>query len=583
MKRVSKILAMALTFSLLFAAATGCKTSGGGDTPNDSDKPSTSDSKQTDKPDDNGDDKPGTPAEGKDTNNGRPYNLTPTSYDSRDDKYLNGINATVLPITEDSVTISIWRSFSSTVMQGMEENLAIQELEKRTGVKIEWLYPPSGNENENYTLRINSDQLPHIFSMPPNYPGGVTKAIDDEVYADLTPYYDDGLMPNIQYLRENNAEFDKDFMDDEGRMTFFPMVDIVPSHPWSGFWVRQDWLDELGLDLPTTIDDWDTMLRKMKDMNGTFPLATNIKDWYGVKTNYMFAGSYESAYQQFINKDGTVVYGSIEPGYEDFLKLLNGWYADGILDPDFATRTNDDYFANVANGAVGAFGLAYGEMGQQKLTGQSLDPDWEVTPVLNPTSYDGQVIHLHQNNSTVRSDREFMTVQAIDDGIAEVLARWKDYWYSQDGGDLMSYGPEGVSYEWDTTGDVKWIFPELEETTDADFWTLYPKFKLHNYGYLRDSTSYEFEPEVFECIDTWSTQDASWLMPDGISFTSEESRELSTIMTDVETFVEERTATFITGQTPLSEFQSYVDHIKSLNIDRAVEIYQAALDRYNQR
>ncbi len=569
MKKARKILAFMISLSILFIASTGCDTGGGtGKGTGDS-----TTSARTG----------GEIQEGKDTNNGRPYNLTPAYYDSRADKYKNGINATVLPITDEVTTITVWRSFSSTVMQSMDECLAIEELEKRTNVKIEWLYPPSGNENENYTLRVTSDQLPHIFSTPPEYPGGVTKAIDDEIYADLTPYYDEGLMPNIKYLRESNPDIDKDFKDDEGRMTFFPMIDIVPSHPWSGLWVREDWLEEVNMDAPETIEDWDKMLHAFKELKGGFPLAANIKDWYGVKTNYMFAGSFESAYQQFINKDGTVVYGSIEPGYEDFLKLMNKWYEEGILDPDFATRTNDDYFANVANSVVGAFGLAYGELGQQKLTGMTLDPDWKVIPVVNPTSYEGQTIHLHQNNSVVRSDREFMTTQAIDDGVDKVIARWKDYWYSQDGGDLMSYGPEGVSYEWDDDGNVEWIFPELTETTDADFWTLYPKFKLHNYGYLRDSTSYEFEPEVFECIETWASQDADWLMPDNLSFTSEESRELSTIMTDINTFVEEKTATFITGQTPLSEYDSYVEHIKKLNIDRAVEIYQAALDRYQQR
>lgn len=571
-----RLLTLMLSFGLLFVAVTACNN---GTT-------STGDADITAGGETNGSDTAGgVPAEGQDTNNGRPYNLTPTAYDSRDDIYLNGINATILPVVDEGedVTITIWREFSSTVMQGMDESEAIKELEDRTNVNVEWLYPPAGNATENFTLRTSSDQLPHIFSTPPGYPGGVTKAIDDEIYVDLTPYYDEGLMPNIKYLRESDEGINKDFVDDEGRMTFFPMIDIVPSHPWSGMWVRQDWLDELELDLPETIEEWDTMLRAMKDLKGGYPLAANIKDWYGVKTNYMFAGSYESAYQQFINKEGTVVYGSIEPGYRNFLETMHRWYSDGILDPDFATRTTDDYNANVANGVVGAFGLAYGELGQQKLTGTTLDPDWAVTPVVNPTSYDGQVIRLRQNNSTVRGDREFMTVQAIDDGVDRIIAVWKDYWYSQDGGDLMSYGPEGLSYEWNSDGEVEWIYPDLTESEDADFWTLYPKFKLHNYGYLRDSTSYEFEPEVFECIETWATQEADWLMPEAISFTSEESRELSGIMTDIDTYVEEMTALFITGQRDIDEFDDYVNQIEQLNIQRAVEIYQAALDRYNQR
>ena len=55
------------------------------------------------------------PPEGKDTNNGRPYNLSKVAYDNRQDKYLNGINATILPIVEEPITIRIRMPFSSTV------------------------------------------------------------------------------------------------------------------------------------------------------------------------------------------------------------------------------------------------------------------------------------------------------------------------------------------------------------------------------------------------------------------------------------------------------------------------------------
>ena len=521
-------------------------------------------------------------AEGPDTNNGRPYNLNPVKYDTRDDKYLTGINATKLPITEDDVTITLWRGFTSTVMQGLDESEFFKELEKRTGVKVEFLYPPVGQEVDNFNLRISSDDLPHIFSTPPDYPGGYPKAIQDGVYLELTPYYDKGLMPNIKWLRENYEEIDRDIVDDEGRMNFFPMIDIVPSHPWSGLWVRGDWLEELGLDVPETIEDWDNMLRAMKEAKGIAPLGLNIKDWYGVNTNFMFASSYDVGYE-WINKDGKVAYGPIEPGFKDFLAKMNEWYQEGLIDPDFATRDTDSYNANIASGKIGAAGLAYGEMGQIKVTGQNEDPNFKWIPVPMPTSYEGQVIKLRQDNSTVRGDREFFTAKLVDDGLDEIAVRWKDYWYSQDGGDLASYGPEGVSYVWNEEGEYEWIYPALENDEGLDFWTLYPLFKLHNWGYLRNSRAYEFEPEVHQCIELWAQQGADWVMPDNISHTPEESTELANIMTDINTYRDEMTLKFIMGQEPLSKFEDFVETIKGMGIDRAIEIKQAALDRYYNR
>ena len=519
--------------------------------------------------------------EGQDVNNGRPFNRNPVKYDERDDKYLNGVNATRLPISDEEVVIDVWCAFSSTVMQGLEECKVFQEMEKRTNVKINWIYPPVGSEADNYTMLIASDSLPHVFITPPAYPGGETKAVNDEVYLDLTPYYEKGLMPNLQYLCETYEDINKDVFNDEGRILSFPMIDIVPASPWSGLWIRQDWLDELNMEVPETMEQWDEMLHAMKDLKGGHPLAINFKDWYGVQTNYMFAAAYECAFRQFINKDGKVVYGSAEPGYRDFMEQMNQWYEEGIMDPDFSTRTLEDYNAGIANGDFGAFGLAYGELGQQKMTGTALDPAWKAVPVKQPALSQGQTIHLRQDDSRVRTYRDYITVRAEEEGIAELIVQWKDYWYSQDGGDLCSYGVEGDSYQW-KDGEIEWTDPSLTENEDADFWTLYPKFKLNNLGYLRDATSYTFEPEVFECINLWSEQKADWKMPDNISFTEEESNDLAGIMTDVNAYVEEMTYKFITGQTSLDEFDAYVEQLKAMNIDRAVEIYQSALDRYEK-
>lgn len=522
------------------------------------------------------------PAQGKDSNNGRPYNLTPVKYDSRDNQYMTGINATKLPIVDKPVTITVWRGFNSTIMKSLDECAVFPEMEKRTGVHVEFQYPTVGQETDNFNLKISSNDLPDFFSCPPDYKGGYQKAIADGVYLDLTPYYDKGDMPNFKWLRDNHPDIFRDSMDDTGKLGFFPMIDIISTAPWSGMWVRQDWVDSLGLKDPTTIADWDTMLRAMKQAKNVAPLAMNVKDWYGVATNFMFVGSYGAGYE-WIDKDGKATYGPIQPGYKDWLTQMNTWFKDGLLDPDFATRTYEAYNAQIADGKIGGFGLAYGELGQIMKTGQQKDAAFKLTPVLQPVVNAGDTIHLHQNNAITRSDHEYLTSKAKADGVDEICVKWKDYWYSQDGGDLCSYGPEGVSYKWNDDGTYTWIYPKLNNNEGLDFWTLYPLFKLHNWAYLRNSAAYQNLPEVDQCIKLWATQPNDWLVPDNISPTPEESSELASIMTDINTYRDEMTLKFINGQEPLSGFDAFVQKVKSMNIDRATELKQAAIDRYNNR
>lgn len=520
-----------------------------------------------------------------------PYNLQPEKYDSRADKYLYGINATKLPLVKEGdkeVVVDVWKSFNSTVIQSFSDSLVFQEMERRTGVKINFIYPPVGQATENYNLSISSLDLPHMYSCPPMYTGGLDKAVDDGIYMELTPYYEKGLLPNYKYLLDTYDGFAKDAFMDSGRMIFLPMIDMIGSAPWSGMWVRKDWLDELGLQIPETIEEYDAVLRAFKESKSAvlgLNLNINKNNSWGTWNNYMISTAYDTSLNWF-NKDGTVVFGPLEPGFEPFITQLNAWYKDGLIDPDFTTRmqdTGDSYNANVANGVYGMWGMNYGEIGQAIVSGRAKEPAYKITPLKAAKLTKDQVVHLHQNNATVRGDKDVFTTRCVDDGIDEIIMQWKDYWYSQEGGDLCSYGVVGESYEWGDDGEFHWIYPELVTNKEADFWTLYPKFKLHNWGYLRNSLAYDMQPEVYECIEVWGSEPNAWIMPDSIAYTDAESREIALNEADIKTYVEENVFRFVTGQRPLSEIRAFQDGLKSMNIERICEIRTDAVKRYMSR
>ena len=115
-----------------------------------------------------------------------------------------------------------------------------------------------------------------------------------------------------------------------------------------------------------------------------------------------------------------------------------------------------------------------------------------------------------------------------------------------------------------------------------DFWTIFLRFKMHEGSYLRDSTSYENQPEVWQCIDEWGKDDAAWFMPP-VSQTADETKELARIETNLNTYREEMTLKFITGQESLDNFDDYLAYMQSMDLETAVGIKQDALDRYLAR
>jgi len=526
------------------------------------------------------------PPEGPDTNNGRPYNRTPVAYDNRDvTRYLHGVNLTILPIVEDAVQIEIWRPFSSTVISSFDESEPFIEAEKRTNVKINWFAPPAGQSTENFMMRIAADDLPHVFSQAPAYPGGPAAAVDQHIYLDLTPYYNMGWMPNFQWLRANHPiaeELRKGTTDDIGRIINLRMIDIVPSHPWSGLWIRQDYLDEFGFEAPTTIQEWDSILRTWREARGTWVLGHNL--WQGIQTNFGFVGTYGAGFRRWLDMDGVVGHGSIQPGFKDYLQQMHDWLNDGIIDPDFFTKEGADFDASIANHEFMAFDSWYGNIGQVSLTGRLTEPAMQLRPLPNPAREPGAPVRISsQNNGIVRADSSFITDRALADGTLETVVRWMDYWYSQDGGDLAAYGIFGHTSQWNDKGEIEWIHPIFDDPT-MDFWTPVLLFKIRPFSFLRDSTAYDNVPEVWESIRVWGECDNSWIMmTDLTTLTPSEAEEMAGIIVDVDTHILEQSLAFITGSRPLSDYDLYVAELEGMGIRRAEEIQQASLNRFNAR
>ena len=90
------------------------------------------------------------------------------------------------------------------------------------------------------------------------------------------------------------------------------------------------------------------------------------------------------------------------------------------------------------------------------------------------------------------------------------------------------------------------------------------------------------QPEVWQCIAEWGADGDDWFMP-MIAETAEETEALNRIMTDINTYREEMTFKFITGQEPLENYDSFVEQIKAQGIEDAIQIKQDALDRYLAR
>lgn len=477
----------------------------------------------------------------------------------------------------------------SATLKSYNEIEAYKELEKVTGVKVDFQHPPEGQQaKEQFNLMLTSDKLPDVIEYSwTSYPGGPEKAIKDGKIIRLNELIDEHA-PNLKKVLEEHPEWKKEIMTDEGSIYAFP---FIRSHDrlkvFLGPTIRQDWLDKLNLEMPATIDEWYTVLKAFKenDMNGNgkadeIPLYLAKGD---VDASTAFLGAF-GINAGFYQEGGTVKYGPTDPRFKEFLTLMNTWYQEGLLDRDFATTDAKLLEAKITGGQIGAAVLYTGSgIGNYNTLMKDKDPNFHLVAAPYPV--------MNKGDKQIWGYKDFAytgigaAVTTSNKNPVETV-KWLDYAYSDEGTLLFNFGKEGVSY---TMENGKPVFkpevmnnpsglPLIQSMSQHNRATFSGPFMLD----IRFDEQYTTSPDQLKSKEIWAEPTLELKLP-RTTPNSEESSRYASIMNDINTFKDEMYLKFIMGQEPLDNFDKYVKTIEGMGLQEAIQIQQNALERYNQR
>lgn len=485
-----------------------------------------------------------------------------------------------LPIVTKPITLKYWKALGTSqakIIKDYNENEAYKELEKRTGIHIEFLSPPAGQETEQYKLLIASGDLPDMIEHHwyAKYPGGPDKAIEDGVFLKLNDYIDK-YAPNFKKVRESDKYIGKLTITDSGNIWSFPMIQQEDELPWNGPILRQDWVEELGLKMPATISDWYTMLKAFKEKKNV--QAPLIIPKNGYDDHYAFIGAYGVG-AKFFRVGDKVKYGPIEPGFKDYITEMTKWYSEGLIDKDFMTRDGKTTDAMVLSDKIGAWTSSYGAGLDSYILSKKNDPKVKISAVAYPSLKPGEKVHLRNRNE---NNKGYDTVITSKCKYPVEAVKWLDYHYSKDGFMLFNWGIEGVSYN-KVNNKPQFTDLIIKNPDGLSYDVINWKYKLHVGTYLRDWRAYKpFSDAQENAMKVWNEAMYDYVMPP-VTLTVEEAGKEAAIMSEIYTYVNQMVLKFIVGQEPLSKYDSFVSQIKKMNIDEAVSIYQKAYDRFNKR
>lgn len=366
-----------------------------------------------------------------------------------------------LPIVKEPETFKILLARGANDnSKSQNDKLIMQMADEATNIKIEW---------DEVSTDIN-EKLNLLFAAGTGLPDAVMSWPSESVVTQntsrLTHLTEDMMTkfaPNItaqatEYLPDGIAAFAKA----DGNIYSLPSgpyaekANSVTSVPL----IRQDWLDAVGMEMPTTTDELTEVLRafKTKDPNGNgladeIPVSFCQSNW--AAKIFCFAGPWGIAGRTANDIDNyyTIKEGVVAPtvntdNFKDFLRYMHTLADEELLDIEGFSMTQSQFLARQKEGVLGMYH-----------TWAADDPNvWAPVPVLSAPGYEGQGRKQGEEGYRTASMNGFMITSACEN--PETLLRWWDHLHSTpELKRIARDGEEGILWKGNEDGTATVVTP----------------------------------------------------------------------------------------------------------------------------
>ena len=469
--------------------------------------------------------------------------------------------------------ISVRGQQEAAGLNNMGESEFAKYVAEQTGIEVEYI---QGRDADNWiSLMLAEGDYPDVMEgwWSNLYAGGIQAMGTDEVIIPLNDVIDQ-YMPNFKAWMDANPEAAQACYNNEGIIYGIPFVyestDVLNT---TGLIIRQDWLKELGLAIPTTIDEWHTALTAFKEQKGAVPFS-NTSAYF---LRFGFALAYvPNAFYCLDPDTGKVVYGQTTDAYKEFLVTMNQWYEEGLIDPDIAALDYATVGVKRNNGEIGAL------YGWNSSIENNVDPADVLAATPNPKKAPG-ALNFRSAATQVANYHAVISTQCED---VEAAARYLDWFWSEEGKLACNFGIEDVSYKM-VDGEPQFTEMITNNPNGLDkkgamgqyiiAYSAYAGMQLDAY-----TLSQANRQTTKESYGIWGSAGTDeYLIPSGVKLTEEESARIAEIEAELKTHISESCTKFLIGTADIETgWEDYLKTCEQFGIKEAIEIYQAAYDRY---
>jgi len=473
-----------------------------------------------------------------------------------------------LPLSRDLAALKIATMDNYYSPKSYTQNLPIwQEIEKRTNVKVEWnVFPASQAKTVLDTMFASGSNLPDIaFSVSDS-----DKLYKAGLIHDLKPFIEQ-FAPDLKALFKQMPVVEALITEPTGEILKIPQLTMTGDY-LPAYLIREDWLAKVGKAYPQTIDELVDVLIAFRDED---PNGNGSKDEVPMALAPGFMNLLASSfdvhpnYSFYPDAQGKIEYVPITDKYKAFLEFLNMLYREKLLDPSFASQT-DDRFASMINGNLAGVTVHYianmRNWGMDKWGG-----------FVYPKGPEGK---QYVERIPPVSGAAVITKQSQNPQLA---MKFLDYiMASEDGQLLANYGLEDATYKLEN-GKPVFLDSVLKPSSDnpdpiraiGSSWNL-PRIQL------KETVDAAVPEKVKKLNDELNNYLVDPYPATEIPMTDEERELFNKGWSDMQTYQAEMMTKFIMGKADLNkDWDAYVKKVKDLGIEEKVQIEQAKYNRFN--
>lgn len=443
--------------------------------------------------------------------------------------------------------------------------------EAKTGIKLEGTANTTATDHaQQFSIMLTNTPLPDIIV---GTKSEINKAASEGAMIPLDDLINQ-YAPNIKKFLDANPWAKAGTVASDGKLYMIPSsFQGVPS---MGFFIRKDWLDKLGLAVPTTLDEYYKVLKafREKDPNGNgqkdeIPYLYRDK---GVDGLIQLWGAYNGFYAFGDNK---VFHGKTTIEYKNAITDLAKWYKEGLIDPEIFTRGSKARDILLDNNTGGSTMDWFSSTAVFNHLSSKI-PGFEWIAIAPPADVNGEVKQIFARQQ-LQGDGWGIS---RDNKKIETTMKYFDFWFTEEGTRLYAYGIENIDY---TMVDGKPV-PTDAVTKAKDG----PPTYMRNRGQNEIGAQMQIDAEIAIMNDYAKTgyklyNDNNYCVPQfpKLSYTKAEEDIIAEKQTSIDAYLLQKAQEWLMGTKDINaEWDSYIAELDKMGMTELLGAQQAAYDRY---